>query len=417
MASFLTLDDVQLTGRTVLVRVDVNSPLNPVTGEFLDDARLQAVLPTLRRLADAKVVLLAHQSRPGKKDFTSMERHAILLGRLLGREIRFVPDVCGEAALSSIHGMHQGEMIFLDNVRGHQEEIGRHDSTPEGLAESEIVRELSQVADAYVCDAFAAAHRNSPTLSGFGAALPCIAGVLMQRELEVLGSIIEDPQRPQTIILGGVKVDDSLDIAQNLLQRDAVDTFVPVGAVGNLMLMAAGHNLGTVNSGFLEKALGAAFGPTLELAKTLLADHAERILLPIDLGVERDGQRVPISVEDLPTTAPIYDIGIETLMLIRPKIMQVGCVLWNGPASYFEKPEFAFGTVEILNSCCESPARVIIGGGHTGAIVSQRGVAHLVDHNSTGGGSCLTFLAGKRMPAVEALQRSHELFRPDLSRR
>jgi phosphoglycerate kinase len=273
------------------------------------------------------------------------------------------------------------------------------------------------VADAYVCDAFAAAHRNSPTLSGFGAALPCIAGVLMQRELEVLGSVIDSPLRPQTIILGGVKVDDSLDIAQNLLQRGVVDTFVPVGAVGNLMLMADGRNLGTVNSGFLETALGAAFGPTLELAKTLLADHSEQILLPIDLAVEQDGQRVPISVEDLPTTAPIYDIGIETLMLIRPKIMQVGCVLWNGPASYFEKPEFAFGTVEILNSCCESPARVIIGGGHTGAIVSQRGVAHLLDHNSTGGGSCLTFLAGKRMPAVEALQRSHELFRPDLSRR
>ena len=417
MASFLTLDDVQLSGRTVLVRVDVNSPLNPVTGEFLDDARLQAVMPTLRRLADAKVVLLAHQSRPEKLDFTSMERHAELLGRLLGRDIRFVPDVCGAEAIANIENMSQGEMIFLDNVRGHLDETGRRHATPEELAQSEIVRELSRVADAYVCDAFAAAHRNSPTLSGFGAALPCIAGVLMQRELEVLGSVIDAPLRPQTIILGGVKVDDSLDIAQNLLQRGVVDTFVPVGAVGNLMLMADGHDLGTMNSGFLENALGAAFGPTLELGKTLLADHAERILLPTDLAVERDGQRVPISVEDLPTTAPIYDIGIETLMRIRPKIMQVGCVLWNGPASYFEKPEFAFGTVEILNSCCESPARVIIGGGHTGAIVSQRGVAHLVDHNSTGGGSCLTFLAGKRMPAVEALQRSHELFHPDLSPR
>jgi len=265
MASFLTLDDVQLSGRTVLVRVDVNSPLNPVTGEFLDDARLQAVLPTLRRLADAKVVLLAHQSRPDKLDFTSMERHAELLGRLLGRDIRFVPDVCGSKAITNIENMSQGEMIFLDNVRGHADEIGRRTATPEELAESEIVLELSRVADAYVCDAFAAAHRNSPTLSGFGAALPCIAGVLMQRELEVLGSVIDSPLRPQTIILGGVKVDDSLDIAQNLLQRGVVDTFVPVGAVGNLMLMADGRNLGTVNSGFLETALGAAFGPTLEL--------------------------------------------------------------------------------------------------------------------------------------------------------
>ena len=417
MASFLTLDDVQLSGRTVLVRVDVNSPLDPETGEFLDDARLKAVMPTLRSLADAKVVLLAHQSRPGKLDFTSMERHADLLGRLLGRDIQFVPDVCGELALSAIQGMQQGEMIFLDNVRGHADEIGRRTATPQELAQSDLVRELSRVADAYVCDAFAAAHRNSPTLSGFGAALPCIAGALMQRELEALGSVIDDPLRPQTIILGGVKVDDSLDIAQNLLQRGVADTFVPVGAVGNMMLMADGRDLGEVSSEFLEEALGSAFEPTLELAKSLLANHSDNILLPIDLAVEQDGRRVPISVEDLPTTAPIYDLGIETLMRIRPKIMEVGCVLWNGPASYFEKSEFAFGTLEILNSCCESPARVIIGGGHTGAIVSQRGVAHMVNHNSTGGGSCLTFLAGKQMPAVDALQRSHEIFHSDLSRR
>ncbi len=410
MGSFLVLDDANLSGKTVLVRVDVNSPLNPATHEFLDDSRLRAIMPTLRRLADSKVVILAHQSRPGKSDFTSMERHAELLSVLLGRSITFVPDVCGDVALSAIRDMKAGEMLFLDNVRGCEEEIGSKKASLDELAETEMVRRLSSVADAFVCDAFACAHRNSPTISGFGLTLPSYAGVLMQKELEALGAATNDPPRPYVVILGGVKCDDSLEIADNLLSRGVADKVIPVGVVGNLMLWAAGHRLGDSNEEFIRNAMEDAFDSTFNLAKRLLADYSGKIMLPIDLAVEQDGERVPISVSQLPTEYPIYDIGIGTLMQIRPEVMSSKCILWNGPASYFEKPQFAFGTIEILNTCVESDAYFIVGGGHTSTLVVQRGVQEQVGHNSTGGGACLTLLAGRRMPAIDALEESAKRF-------
>ena len=168
MGSVLTLADAGLAGKRVLLRVDVNSPLDPVTKDFLDDSRLRGILPTLRRLASSRVIILAHQSRPGKVDFTNMYAHSDLLSRLLGRPITFIPDVCGDLAQESIRNMRQGDMLFLDNVRGHPDEMGMKKSDFSELHESEIVQSLAPLVDAYVCDAFAAAHRNSPTLSGFG---------------------------------------------------------------------------------------------------------------------------------------------------------------------------------------------------------------------------------------------------------
>ncbi len=411
MRSFLTLDDADLSGKTVLVRVDVNSPLNPETNEFLDDARLRAIMPTLRTLGSSKVVLLAHQSRPGKSDFTSMERHAELMSVLLGRNVEFIPDVCGEIALTAIRGMNNGDMLFLDNVRGWHEETDMKKASLDELGASEIVQKLASVSDAYVCDAFACAHRNSPTISGFGTVLPSYAGKLIQHELDTLGSAVENPPRPYTVILGGIKCDDSLDIACNLLERGVVDNILPVGVVGNLMLWASGKKLGNENEGFIQDGLGSAFERTWNMANWIVENHLDKLKLPIDLAIEVEDKRVPLLVEDLPTEYPIYDIGIGTLMKIRPSIMDAKCVLWNGPASYFEKSIFAFGTIEILNSCVESDAFVIIGGGHTGTLVNQRGANDKVGHNSTGGGSCLTFLAGKRMPAIESLELSAQKFR------
>jgi len=410
MASLLSLSDADLSGKTVLVRVDVNSPLNPVTGEFLDDARLRAILPTIRRLGSSKVVLLAHQSRPGKNDFTSMERHAELLSVLLGRNIKFIPDVCGEVALNTIKSMKGGEMLFLDNVRGWDEEISMKNASLEELSQSEVVQKLASVADAFVYDAFACAHRNSPTICGFGPILPSYAGVLVQREMDALGEVVDNPPRPHVVILGGVKSDDSLDIAVNLLNRDVVDTIIPVGVVGNLMLWAAGNSLGYANENYVRGSLGDAFERTWEMAEWVVENHLNKLILPTDLAIEIDSQRVALSVQDLPTEYPIYDIGIATLMSIRPAIMGAKCVLWNGPASYFEKPQFAFGTIEVLNTCVETDAFVIIGGGHTGTLVNQRGVDEKIGHNSTGGGSCLTFLAGKSMPALDSLAASAKKF-------
>ncbi|MDG1524659.1 MAG: phosphoglycerate kinase [Candidatus Thalassarchaeaceae archaeon] len=410
MGSVLTLADAGFAGKRVLLRVDVNSPLHPETKAFLDDSRLRGILPTLQRLASSRVIILAHQSRPGKIDFTNMYAHSDLLSRLLGRSITFVPDVCGEIAQEAIRNMAPGDMLFLNNVRGHEDEMGMKKAAFEELHESEIVQNLAPLVDAYVNDAFAASHRNSPSLSGFSKALPCFAGELMAKEVKALKMATESPPKPYTAVLGGVKCDDTLEIALNLCERGVADTIVLVGAVGNLMLWAAGHNIGEGNEAFLRKELGDVFDSTMAMAHTLLDTHKERLLLPIDVAAEIDGKRVDLSLEDLPPSGPLFDIGLSTCMKIREHIIDAGCVLWNGPAGLFEKDPFAFGTIEILNQCCESNGFVIVGGGHTSTLVNEKKVVDLVDHNSTGGGACLNMLAGRRMPVIEALEISAENF-------
>jgi len=415
MGSVLTLADAGLAGKRVLLRVDVNSPLHPDTKAFLDDSRLRGILPTLQRLASSRVIILAHQSRPGKIDFTNMYAHSDLLSRLLGRPITFVPDVCGEIAQETIRNMAPGDMLFLNNVRGHNDEMGMKKAGFDELHESEIVQKLAPLVDAYVNDAFAASHRNSPSLSGFGKALPCFAGELMAKEIKALKMATESPPKPYTVILGGVKCDDSLDIALNLCERGVADTVVLVGAVGNLMLWADGHNIGAGNEAFLRKELGDAFDSTMMMANKLLTEYKQRLLLPLDVAVEVDGKRIDLPVEELPPSGPLFDIGLFTCMKIREHIVDAGCVLWNGPAGLFEKDPFAFGTIEILNQCCESNGFVIIGGGHTSTLVNERKVVDLVGHNSTGGGACLNMLAGRKMPVIEALEASADLYRSRLS--
>jgi len=395
--------------------VDVNSPLDPSTGKLLDDGRLRAILPTLREMDRSKVVILAHQSRPGKSDYTSTEEHCRKLQELLGKKISFVPDICGKVAIDAIGAMTDGELIFLDNVRGDEEEYGGVGyNSNEETEDTKIAAKLSAAADIYVSDAFAAAHRRSPTLTGFTNKIPCIAGRLMQREIEGLRIAIRDPPRPYLIILGGAKCDDSLRVAINLISRGKLEHIAFVGVVGNLMLWASGIDIGERNSDFIRDSLGEQFDETWNRAESLISEHSDFIVLPRDVAVEKDGARVPLSLEDLPTNYPIYDLGIQTLMDLKPLVQSAGCILWNGPASYFEMPEFAFGTIEILNMCVESPGVAIIGGGHTSALVNQRGVANEVYHNSTGGGATISFLSGEAMPVIASLKNSRKKFENSL---
>ena len=411
MSDVLTLDDVRLGGKVVLYRVDVNSPLEPSSGAFLDDSRLRAIIPTLRTLQNSKVIIIGHQSRPGKIDFTNMEQHADRISRLMGKKVNFVPDICGEEAIQAINDLKVGEILFLDNIRMHDEENSMKKSSLEQTSQSEIVRKLSSVIDVYVTDAFAASHRNSPSLTGVFDSVPCIAGHLMSKEIHNLQIAVNDPPRPYIAILGGTKCDDSLRVAKNLIDKEIIDTIPVVGVVGNMMLWASGIDIGEVNKSFIRNALQDDFEDTWKMAKFLYDNHKEFFLLPSDIAVEVEGNRVAMNISELPTKYPIYDIGISTLQEIRPLMINAGCILWNGPASYFELPGFAFGTIEILNMCTESSAVTIVGGGHTSSLVSNRGVVNLVTHNSTGGGACLTMLSGGFMPVIESLIKSNEKFR------
>ena len=412
----LGLDQVRLDGLRVLFRGDLNLPIDPVSGSFLDDSRLQKVVPSLRKLEGSSVVIMAHQSRPGRSDFTDLSQHSKRLSEILGRPVDFVDDICGPTAVKAIHSTRPGSILVLNNIRMHPDEISLKGEIA-SQEESDIVRLLWPHFDLYVNDAFGAAHRSSPSLTGFTRKLPSVAGSLMSTEIEALSIALEDPPRPYVALLGGAKADDSLRVASNLLERDLVDRVAFLGVVGNFMLLADGHDIGKGNSDFAINQSQPNAEAALDMARSILSKFRDQVVLPEDLAIEVNGSREHISLGDLPTDFPIYDVGLGTLENLRPIIMGAACVLWNGPASYFEKEDFAHGTMEVLNLCLETPAMTIIGGGHTSALVEARGVADQVTHNSSGGGATLTMLSGGDMPVIRSLLESNGASRAALSER
>ena len=415
MAKVLTLDEVDLDGRIVLVRVDINSPLDPETNVFLDDTRMRRILPTLNRLSKSKVILLAHQSRPGKKDFTSTLGHARELGRLLGRNVKWVDDIYGKKALTAIEGLEDGEILMLNNVRMDDEENNTKGDF-DIMAGTQMVQNLSLIADAFVNDAFACAHRSSPSIVGFTNTLPCIAGELMNYELSKLGQALDNPKRPCIAVLGGIKVDDSVTVADNMLRGGTCDHIWVTGGVANLFLYISDIDIGNLNVNFLKNELGKSWDDTVAKASKLLVDFPECIIMPSDVALHITGNRVDHPIQNLPIEAPIFDLGITSIRALSKAIKSAGTIILNGPAGVFEQTDFALGTVEMLNACAEGDGYAVMGGGHTATLVSQRGLASKMGHVSTGGGACLDLLAGRVLPGVASLEESAKQFRFSISK-
>ena len=409
MARVLTLDNVNVDNKTVLVRVDINSPLRPDTKAFLDTTRIKAIVPTLNRLIGAKVVLLAHQSRPGKNDFTTTLGHSRELGRILGRPIKWVDDLAGEKAMNAIESLKVGEILMLNNVRMYDEELNSKGNFHQ-LSETTIVQNLASVADLFVYDAFACAHRSTATGVGFTHLIPCVAGEVMNNEITKLDLALQNPARPCLAVLGGIKVDDSIAVADHMLRNNICDEFWATGGVANLLLELSGYNIGSVNHDFLVKELGKNWHQTVETAKALIVDFKEKIHLPVDVAANIEDNRVDIEVEKLPIEAPIFDLGIQSIRNLSAAIKNAGTVHLNGPAGVFERPDFAFGTIEMLNACAESKAYVVVGGGHTATLIVKHGLRNKMGHLSTGGGACLDYIAGKILPAVASLESSAKAF-------
>ena len=414
MVKVLTLDDVNIEGKTVLLRVDINSPLDPATKAFLDDTRIRAILPTLHRLVKAKVILLAHQSRPGKNDFTSTLGHARELGRLLGRQVKWVDDIHGPNAMAAIETLQPGELLMLNNVRMDDEETSTKGDV-HTMSETSLVQHLASVADLFVNDAFACAHRATPSIIGFTHLVPCVAGELMGNELSKLSHALESPARPCLAVLGGVKVNDSIQVADNMLRNGIADEVWPTGGVANLLLDLAGIDIGDVNRSFLKNELGDHWKSTITQAKELINDHGDKIHLPVDVAANVEGNRVDMSITDLPLEAPLFDMGLASIRHLSNAIKNAGTIVLNGPAGVFELNDFALGTVEMLNACAESDGYVVVGGGHTATLVAKRGLGDSMGHVSTGGGACLDFIAGRTLPAVASLEASARSFSMDVS--
>lgn len=399
-----TLSSLPFAERTVLLRLDLNAPIDPATGAIIDDTRFREHLPTIRALASAKVVVLTHQSRPGKQDFISLAEHARRLGALLGRPVRHVEDFFGPAARNAVAEMAPGDVLMLENLRFNAEE--NLSLKPGDAARTVLARGLASLGDLYVNDAFGTAHRSQPSVVGLPMLLRSAAGLLMEREVSQLSRVLSGAPRPVVVVLGGTKVDDSIDVARHVLSSGVADTVVAIGVVANLFYLARNLSIGEPSRALIDQ-LG--YMPLVDTARALLAAHGDRIVLPDTVAVRENGARVEYPAGKVPSDAQVMDAGTAAVASLGSVLSSAGTVVFNGPAGVFEDPAFALGTHGLLRAAAGAEFSVI-GGGHTAAVVEKLGIDDRFTHISTGGGACIQFLTGRTLPAVEALARSRLSF-------
>jgi phosphoglycerate kinase len=404
MVRYLTLDDVKVKDKVVLLRVDFNSPVNPESKKIIDDARIRAHSETtIKELAEkgAKIVILAHQGRKGDPDFIPLKQHAEILSKVLGKPVKYVDDVFGEKAKGAIKNLKSGEILVLENVRTYAAET--KEGTPEEHAKTELVKNLAPLANLFVNDAFAAAHRAHVSIIGFTAVLPSAAGRIMERELKSLSKVLESPEKPCLFILGGAKADDSLEISRYVLNNRIADYVVTGGVVGQVFLVARGFDLGKPNMDFLEKKELMGLVPGI---KELIQKYPDKIKTPKDLAVEVNGKRKEISVGELPIDYPIFDVGAKTVEDYAKIIKNAKSIVVSGPMGVFENSEFIFGTKRIFEEIVNSKAFSLAGGGHTIAALQEFGLFNRISYVSTAGGALIEFLMGKNLPGVVALEKA-----------
>jgi len=393
--SKLTVDRVELAGKRVFLRVDFNVPLED--GRVAEDTRMRAALPTIELClkAGAAVLLASHLGRPkGTPDpHYSLRPVAIKLEELLGRPVPLLPDCVGPEVETAAAALRPGEVVLLENLRFHAEE----EANDPGFA-----RRLASLADVYVNDAFAAAHRAHASTEGIARVLhPAVAGLLMARELEALGRIFESPERPFMAVLGGAKVSDKLGLVEHLLAR--VDAVLIGGGMAYTFLVALGHGVGR---SLLEPDRVEAARAILGRARAL----GVRVRLPVDLVVAPgpdsvEGIRVA-SVREMPRDLMGLDIGPVTVAQFAATLASARTIVWNGPLGVFEKAPFSAGTLGTARAVASSAAFSVIGGGDTIAAVHQAGVAERIGYISTAGGAFLEFLEGRTLPGVAALDEA-----------
>jgi len=388
-----TVKDVDVRGKKVLLRCDFNVPQDKETGEITSDKRIVAALPTIRYLLEngAAVIACSHLGKPkGEwKEKLTLAPVAKRLGELLGREVVFAKDVIGEDAKAKAAALKGGEIMLLENLRFHIEEE-KNDPA--------FAKQLASLAELYVSDAFGTVHRAHASTAGVAAYLPAVSGLLVAKELEVMGKALDDPKRPFVAVLGGAKVSDKINVINNLLEK--ADTVIIGGGMAYTFSKAQGGEIGT---SLLE-------ADKLDYALEMLRKAKERgvkLLLPVDTVCAKefkaDAEPVTCDAGKIPADMMGLDIGPKTVALFCDAVKGAGTIVWNGPMGVFEFPAFAVGTKAMAKALAESGAVTIIGGGDSAAAVEQLGFADRITHISTGGGASLEFLEGKELPGVACL--------------
>jgi len=399
-----TIRELGADGKTVLLRLDLNSPIDPTSSIILDDKRFREHLPTIRALSGSRVVIVTHQSRPGKKDFTTLESHAEKLEQLLGRPVMYVDSIFGKHARDAVHGMKTGEILMLENVRFNAEE--NLTLKPEEAKKTHLVKKLSSMADLFVNDAFGTAHRSQPTVVGLPLVMRSAGGLLMEKEVFTLSKVFSGAPRPVYMVLGGTKVDDSIDVARHVLDNGIADKVIVIGAVANVFLLAAGYPIGTPSTQLIAQL---NYQAEIGKAKEILDRYRDRVIMPESVAVRQDNHRAEYDIDKIPEDAPVLDLGMDAVATLVQEIKTAGTVVFNGPAGVFEDADFATGTYELLKAASQVEFSVV-GGGHTAAVIDKLGLEHDFTHISTGGGACIEFLTGKKLPAVDALEQSKKIF-------
>ncbi len=403
-ANFLKIKDFDLEGKTVLTRVDLNTPIDPQTRKFLDTRRLEKHAETVKTLSEkgAKVVLLAHQGRPGAEyDFTNLKKHAEKLSEFLGKDIKFVPDLMGPTAKKEIKKLGNGEILLLDNVRFLSEELLNRPSDVQ--ATTHFVRSLAPLADYFVNDAFAAAHRSQPSLVGFCEVVPSMLGKVLENEIKMLDKVLESKKKPYVFVAGGAKIKNTLNVIEQLLNRKITDKVLTSGLIASIFLVAKGYEIRGAE--YVEN-----YDQLVSKASSLLKEYNSKIELPMDLALDKYGKRFEVSLAELPLPYRVADIGTGTIGRYKYIIEHAGTVIANGPAGIFEEKEFSKGTIQIVKAIADSKSFSIVGGGHIATAVSDLGVSGKITHISTGGGACIRYLAGEPLPALETLKKAAEKF-------
>jgi len=392
----LTLDDFDLTNKTVFLRVDMNCPIDPETMEISGTKRIEETKETINALKDSKLVVASHQGRVGNKDYTGMEKHVEVLEKLLDRNIKHVQDIIGEAAKKEIKNLKSGEILVLDNLRLCAEE--NYEFSPPDAAKTIMVKRLSPLFDLCVLDSFPSAHRSHPSIVGFSHVLPACAGKIVEREIRKLDEIITVAKAPHVIVLGGSKVLDRLEAIKMLIKTGRADYVLLTGLIGNVFLRAQGRirtSLGIVRE-----------EEVVSKAHSLIGEYPDVFSTPVDVAIDKDGSRVELDVRDLGKGDKIYDIGPKTVEHYNKLISGAGTVFISGPAGFFEKEQFSFGTKSLLEAVSNSMATTIVSGGHLNSALKKYGLVEKINHISTAGGALVLYLTGETLPMIQSLEEA-----------
>ncbi|MBI4399959.1 phosphoglycerate kinase [Candidatus Micrarchaeota archaeon] len=405
---FFTLDSFNLEGKTVFVRVDMNSPIDEKTGKILATNKIEASIPTMKELMakKAKVVLTAHQGQPGEYDYVSLEQHAKILSNLLGTEVLFLKGTDLKLITEGIKKLRNGQILLLDNIRFFNGEVD--EKAPEEHAKSEFVTALKPLIDYFINDAFPSAHRSHISVVGFSTTVPMVAGRGMEKELKSLEKIVKNPAKPVIFVLGGAKISDSVKLMEKILNKKLADKIIVGGLLSTLLLYAKGYPISDATLALLEKKKGLE---ATEKVKKILNNYTTSIELPVDVAIEENGKRKEVGSSSM-SSGMAKDIGSKTIENYIRVIKTAKTIITNGPMGVYEEKEFSLGTRKILEAITLTDCFSSISGGNTVAALDASGISRdKVSYISLAGKAFLNYVSGDKLPAVEALEISYRKFK------